>query len=109
MLSRFTGSAWSVIGLHMYWPSCNWTMETIRSFVASVFRVPKCSPVLPELVSNRPAYVLVILHLNHGNSLRQDRSTVAQRAETTVAECSLTSCVPLLCLDSGRVSPLRLR
>ena len=30
-------------------------------------------------------------HLFH--SLGQDQSTVAQRAETTVAECSLTSCV----------------
>ena len=27
------------------------------------------------------------------HSLCQDQSTVAQRAETTVAECSLTSCV----------------
>ena len=44
------------------------------------------------------------------------QSTMAQPAKTTVAECSLASCVwvPLrigstLCLDSGIVSPLRLR
>ena len=50
------------------------------------------------------------------HSLRQDWSTVAQRAETTVAKCSLTSCMcarfpvrfPLLCLDSI-VSPFQLR
>ena len=45
-----------------------------------------------------PAYALFFLkwrlacpHLF--NSLRQDQSTVVQRAETTVTECSLTSCV----------------
>ena len=45
------------------------------------------------------------------HSLRQDRFTMAQRAVTTEAACSLTSCVwaRLLigCLDSGIVSPLR--
>ena len=49
------------------------------------------------------------------HSLRQDRSTVAQRAEMTVAECVLTSCVracfldriPTLHLDSI-VSPIQL-
>ena len=48
--------------------------------------------------------------------LCQDQSTVAQRAETTVAEWSLTSCmwarsgqVPTLCLDSGIFSPHQLR
>ena len=52
-------------------------------------------------------------HLFH--SLGQDQSPVAQRAETTVTECSLTSCVwtrfltgPTLCLDSGIVSPFGL-
>ena len=43
--------------------------------------------------------------------------TVAQRPETTVGECSMTSCVwspfrigsHTICTDSGRVSPLRLR
>ena len=48
------------------------------------------------------------------HSLGQDQSTLAQRAETTVAECSLTSSceldsekIPTLCLDIGIVSPLR--
>ena len=50
-------------------------------------------------------------HLFH--SLVQDQSTVAQRAETTVAKCSPTSCVWARfltgCMDSGIVNPLRLR
>ena len=46
------------------------------------------------------------------HSLGQDQSTVAQRTETIVAECSLTSCLSAdrfphyVC---GMVSPLRLR
>ena len=44
-------------------------------------------PVLFVVVKWR----LVRAHYLH--TLGQDQSTVAQRAETTVAECSLTSCV----------------
>ena len=49
------------------------------------------------------------------HSLCQDKSTVAQQAETTVVECSLTSCrwarfrISTLCLDSCIVSPFWLR
>ena len=57
---------------------------------------------------------LVRAHLFH--TLGQDQSTVAQRAETRIAERSLTSAcesvswkVLTLCLDSGIVNPLRLR
>ena len=38
-----------------------------------------------------PKWRLARAHLFH--SLGQDQSTLAQRAETTVAECSLTCCV----------------
>ena len=54
-------------------------------------------------------------HAHQFHFLSQDRSTVAQQAEITVAECSLMSCVwawfpelPTLRLDST-VSPLQLR
>ena len=56
------------------------------------------------------SYTLIEFH-----SLCQDQSTVAQHAETSMAECSLTSCVLAhfwldshfrLCPDSGIVSPL---
>ena len=56
-----------------------------------------------------------LAHIN--STLRQYRSTVAQRPKSTVAECFLTSCVrvrfligsdPSPCLDSDIVSPLRL-
>ena len=56
-----------------------------------------------------------LAHVHYFHSLCQDQSTVAQRAETTVAECFLTSAcglvsrqVPTLCLDSSIVSLLRL-
>ena len=51
-----------------------------------------------------------------GRMFDHSQSTVAQRTETTVAECSqrlacelVSGKAPTLCLDSGIASPLRLR
>ena len=61
-------------------------------------------------------FKLRLARAHYFHSLGQDQSTVAQPTETTVTECSLTSCVwarflmvPTLCLDSVIVGLLRLR
>ena len=81
---------------------CVWLFPCLRGFWEN-FR-----PLIP-----RPRFFLFFFKFH---SLCQDHSTVAQRAETTVAERPLTSCVwarfrigSHTCLDSGVVSPLQLR
>ena len=66
--------------------------ENARPFIPSLrsfwFFVLFCFVVVVVVVFKRR---LARVHQFH--SLCQDQSTVAQQAKTTVAECSLTSCV----------------
>ena len=62
-----------------------WLFPRLREFGENVW------PFILRLCSTHPPPKCKLAQMFH--SLCQDESTVAQRAETTVAECSLTSCV----------------
>ena len=65
-----------------------WFFVLFRFVVVVVFVVAIAAAVVVVVV-----FKLRLARVHQFHSLCQDQSTVAQRAETTVAECSLTSCV----------------
>ena len=84
----------------------NWGYRTNINWFVMVVAFSSLARIFGRMFDHSfPACVFFFFFLKWRHSLGQDQSTVAERAETTVAECFLTNCVRARFLIDSHTMP----